>query len=250
MLGVSKSIGIAAAFPALACAALLLVGAPAFSQNTTQEPKSGVTPSQESEATKVVTAIDIKPGDTWVYNTYNEITGELRWTATYIITEMKEKTVIVQYSTVTPRGQHSGEELQIYDDNWNLVERTSTIKFDFPSASMGGLHFPLKVGTEWASKYRSINEKTAAIFSGTSLSKVVAREPVILRSGESYDTYKIETIEQYTSAANSKKSENKTTSWFAQDVNKYVKLIYERRVGGRLLSSDKHELVSYRRRAD
>ncbi len=62
----------------LASAAFLFTGGAALAQNATPTPQSSEPASdQQAEAGKVVTSIDVKPGDNWVYQVYNGITGEL-----------------------------------------------------------------------------------------------------------------------------------------------------------------------------
>ena len=75
----------------LASAAFLFAGGAALAQNATPTPQRTEPASdQQAEARKVVTSIDVKPGDNWVYQVYNGITGELKWTAHYTLTRLLE----------------------------------------------------------------------------------------------------------------------------------------------------------------
>ena len=235
----------------LASAAFLFALGAALAQNATPTPESSEpTADKQTEAEKVVTSIDVKPGDNWVYQVYNGITGELRWTAHYTVTEINGNTFSVAYGTEMPSGAigGGGDALNVFDNNWNIVEDYNW-KWSVPDPR-SGIILPLKVGTEWSTKYVASNKDSNVLLTATTTSRVVSWGSVKLRSGSTYDVYKIETVEHAAFSNTSNKYEFKYTEWYAPIVNRYVKWTNETRIEGRLTSIYEEDFTSYTRRTE
>jgi hypothetical protein len=235
----------------VASAAFLFTAGAALAQNATPTPQSSEPATdQKAEAEKVVTSIDVKPGDNWVYQVYNGITGELKWTAHYTVTEINGNTFSVAYGTETPNGTigGGGDALNVFDNTWNILE-DSNWKWSVPDPR-SGIVLPLKVGAEWSVKYVASNKNSNVLLTATATLRVVSKGSVTLRSGAAYDAYKIETVERATFSSTANKYEFKYTEWYAPTVNRYVKWTNETRIDGRLTSIYEENFTSYTRRSE
>ncbi|WP_407159778.1 hypothetical protein [Bradyrhizobium sp. STM 3557] len=198
----------------------------------------------------VIDKIDVRPGDRWTYQVIDDITGETKSTVVHTVTELKDKTYSVQ-STFTPYGQSVGTSaLQVFDENWNLLE--DQVWTQNPANPSTGIQLPLKLGAQWKVHLTS-NRKTPpeVHFNVDATEKVVAYEPVILKFNKTYDAFKLEVDETLTNSATpTSVVTTKTTMWFAPSVNRYVKRILESRVNDRLQSRGIELLTAYARRHD
>jgi hypothetical protein len=207
-------------------------------------------PPQDQHAPDIKTAvdkIDVKPGDRWTYQVIDDVTGDTKSTTVHTVTEIRNNTFTVQ-SIFTPYGQSvSTTTLQVFDDQWNLLEDPLWTRH--PADPSTGIKLPLKVGAEWKTKFISTRKTPPeAHLSGEAISKVLAYEPVTLRFN-TYDAFKIEVIEALTnSAAPSSNVTIKSTMWFAPSVSRYVKRITEARINDRLQSRNIELLTAYTRR--
>jgi hypothetical protein len=203
---------------------------------------------QDTAAAPVVDKIDVRPGDRWTYQVIDDITGETKSTVVHTVTEIKDKTYSVQ-SSFTPYGQNvSNSTLQVFDEQWNLLE--DQVWTQNPANPSTGIRLPLKVGAEWKVHLTS-NRKSPpeARFSIDATAKAVAYEPVILKFNKTYDAFKLEVDETVTNSATpSSIVTTKTTMWFAPSVDRYVKRIVETRVNDRLQSRMIEILTAYARR--
>lgn len=127
--------------PVLAGAALLAGAAAALAQPAAQPPvpvqkapSPTVSPpaaterkpdpaAQTAGAAPLVTALDVKPGDRWVYDVYDDITGDFKLTSIQTVSEVKDKSYSLLISGSLTVPQVSGAPvLSIYDAGWNLLE--------------------------------------------------------------------------------------------------------------------------------
>jgi hypothetical protein len=197
-----------------------------------------------------VDKIDVRPGDRWTYQVIDDVTGETKSTAVHTVTEIRDKSYSVQ-SAFTPYGQSvANTSLQVFDENWNLLEdQVWTRK---PAEPSTGIRLPLKVGAQWKTHLTSTRKNPPeAHFSADAITRVVAYEPVILKFNKTYDAFKLETNEAVTNSASPSSAITiKTTMWFAPSVNRYVKRVTESRINDRLQSRNVELLTAYARRHD
>lgn len=210
-------------------------------------------PVQDQDAgnpAPVLDKIDVKPGDRWSYQVIDDVTGETKSNTVHTLTEIRDKTYSVQ-SAFTRYGQNATTtSLQIFDENWNLLEdQTWSRKPADPST---GIHLPLKVGAQWKTHSNLIRKSPPeSHFRVDAVTTVLAYEPVLLKFNKTYDAFKLETNETLSSTASpSQVVTIKVTTWFAPSVNRYVKRITESRVNDRLQSRNIELLTAYARRHD
>jgi hypothetical protein len=226
------------------------IGAHAEEAPDSDRAKQAASDQAAVESAPVVDKIDVKPGDRWTYQVIDDVTGETKSTAVHTVTEIKDKTYSVQ-SSFTPYGQSvSNTTLQIFDEDWNLVE--DALWSNKPANPSTGIRLPLKLGAQWTT-HLITNRKTPpdAHFNVDATTKVLAYEPVILKFNKTYDAFKLEIDETLTNSANpSSVVTIKATLWYAPSVNRYVKRIVESRVNDRLQSRGIEILTAYARRHD
>jgi ABC-type glycerol-3-phosphate transport system substrate-binding protein len=61
----------------------------------------------------------VLPGDRWVYEVTDEITGDIKATTTIVVVDVSEKEINTRWSA---RGA-TGAPQVVFDDNWRQVER-------------------------------------------------------------------------------------------------------------------------------
>lgn len=168
----------------------------------------------------------------------------------HTVTELRGKTYSVQ-SAYTPYGQNAtNTSLQIFDDNWNLLE--DSLWLHKPANPVTGTQLPLKLGAQWKVHLTTTRKMPPeSHFTTDAITKVVAYEPVILKFNKTYDAFKLEINEAMSNSANPASTiTTRTTLWFAPSVNRYVKRIYETRINDRLQSRTIEMLTAYARRHD
>lgn len=197
----------------------------------------------------MVDKLDVRPGDRWIYETIDDITGETKSTTVHAVTEIRGKTYSVQ-SAYTPYGKNfTNTVLQVFDETWNLVE--DPIWTRKPADPATGIRLPLKIGAQWKTHFTSTRRNPDANVSLDAVTRVVAYEPVMLKFNKNYDAFKLEINEAPTNSGTSSSFvTTKITMWFAPSVNRYVKRIVETRVNDRLQSRNIELLSAYTRRHD
>ncbi len=228
------------------------VGAHAAEGADSNQAKKPAQDQGAASATPVLDKIDVKPGDRWTYQVIDDVTGETKSTAVHTVTEIRDKSYSVQ-SAFTPFGQSvASTSLQIFDENWNLLEdQVWTRK---PADPLTGIRLPLKVGDQWKTHLTSTRKTPPETqFSADAITSVVGYEPVILKFNKTYDAYKLEINEALTNTSSSGASQPSVltihvTMWFAPSVNRYVKRIVETRINDRLQARNVELLTAYTRR--
>jgi hypothetical protein len=215
-------------------------------------------PAQDQGAASsapVIDKVDVKPGDRWSYQVVDDITGETKATTVHTLTEIRDKSYSVQ-SAFTAFGQSvATTSLQVFDDNWNLLEDTAWTRK--PADPVTGIRLPLKVGAQWKTHFTSVRKTPPETqFQTDANIRVVGYEPVILKFNKTYDAFKLEINEALTNSAATSTAAPpsvvtiKVTMWYAPSVNRYVKRITEMRVNDRLQSRSIELLTAYARRHD
>ena len=124
-------------------------------------------------------------GDHWTYDVHDEITGELKFSTTNIITDLTPTEVAIRVQSPS----FAGPGIYIYDRNWDL--KNSPIWRVSPNDGTG-VKLPLNVGSAWKFQNNAIYSARGTTFKNVGSSKVVARESVTTDAG-AFDTFKIET---------------------------------------------------------
>jgi hypothetical protein len=205
-------------------------------------------PAAAQSAPETVESIDVKPGDRWTYHLYDDITGEFKSTQGFTVTEVRDGTFTVQATGTPANSTQTTKSLYVFDDKWNLLQ--DAVWKRTPGSPSSGLRIPLEVGAQWETK-TTIAKHDPEVNSETfATSKVTGRETVALRSGASYEVFRIEVVERESSPGAFDVHENKWSIWFAPAVNRYVMRTLESRTNGRLSGKYTEFLVSYTRRKE
>jgi hypothetical protein len=235
------------AFPAL----LVISACAAHAQAQTQ-------PDAASTAPPAVKSIDVKKGDQWTYEYRDELTGEIKYTVSYVVSDLTDDEIDVRFKSKATSSNAEITVLETYDRWWR---KTEAPKYTFKkSLESTGIPDNLTVGKEWSYDYEAHSVDSPVNFKWAGHGEVVAWEKVTLPSGKAFDAYKIEYHEATTHAASNqiqivsaatpgeRKSETTIVEWYAPSVNRFVKRSYESRQNGKMMDSGSEVLTAYSRR--
>lgn len=184
---------------------------------------------------------DVQTGDHWTYQVRDDITGDIKSTTTYTVTDTSASEVSIRFSLL-------GNPIvgyQTFDRNWNLTN--NGIWRLIPNDGTG-IRPPLAVGKSWSFKNTALNTKAGNSLKRSGTAKVVAQESVTTSAG-TFDTFKIETTLQEDNAADAtKKLLLVQQTWYAPAIDHWVKRSSVTRSDGRVRDRNTMELVEYGRR--
>jgi hypothetical protein len=179
-------------------------------------------------------------GDHWTYESHDEITGELKYTSTTVITDVTPNEIAV-------RVEFPGYPASffVYDHSWNL-KNSPTWKYT-PSDGTG-IKLPLTVGSAWKFQGDDLYSARGVSFRRSGSSKVVGEESITTGAG-TFDTFKIETSINLRNVNDPTKTAQAIgTTWYAPSVDHWVKRTSKQSSNGHVDSSSRVELVEYGRR--
>jgi hypothetical protein len=180
-------------------------------------------------------------GDQWTYEVRDEITGELKFSTTTIITDVTPTEIALRAQSPS----FAGPGVYIYDRSWNL--KNSPIWRESPNDGLG-VKLPLNVGNTWKFQSDAIYSPRGTTFRNSGTSKVVGQESVTTGAG-TFDTFKIETTVNGRNASDpTKRFELQTTTWYAPSIDHWVKRTSKSSFNGRVDADTSMELVDYGRR--
>ena len=190
---------------------------------------------------QVADVAGVLPGDRWVYELKDEITGDLKSTTTVVVLDVSDKEINTRFSI---RGAARPQQI-VFDRGWSRID-DSVWKFQ-PSDGTG-IQAPLQIGREWRFENKATHFQNGTAVSTTGQSKVVAEEKITTSAG-TFDTFKIEiTMRQINSNDQTKAAQVTTALWYAPTVNRWVRKTYSVKIEGRLRDSHTEELVDYSRK--
>jgi hypothetical protein len=133
----------------------------------------------------------------------------------------------------------------VYDKSWNIL-RDGANRYSPNSGT--GIQSPLKRNAEWKATADEINGNNGNAWKIAVSSRVTGQESVTTKAG-TFDTYAIETMQAIRNAKNpAANSQITIRTWFAPDVNHWVRRNFVRRVGGLIVGNETMELVEYGRK--
>ena len=198
--------------------------------------------SAAAAPSSVVPMEEPQPGDRWIYEIHDEITGEKLATREVVITEVTPTDISARFRLV---GTANNEGFTIYDRSWN-VKTNQPWKYSPNDGT--GVRLPLAAGKSWALKSTDTNSTAGVSFKRSGTVKVVAQESVTTRAG-TFDTFKIETSYQSQNANDpTKKAQVMIQIWYAPLIDHWVKRSFVSRSDGRVRERSTVELVEYGRR--
>jgi hypothetical protein len=181
------------------------------------------------------------PGDHWTYEVHDEITGNLKFTTTNLITDLTATEISIR----TENLGLPGIGFLVYDRNWNL-KSNPTWKYSPNDGT--GVKIPAKSGATWKFQSNDLSAQRGVSFKRSGSSKIVAEESITTAAG-TFNTFKIETSIIARNANDpTKKFEFAMTTWYAPQVNHWVKRISKTLSDGHVSENTAYELVEYGRR--
>jgi hypothetical protein len=182
----------------------------------------------------------VLPGDRWVYEVTDEITGDIKQTTTVVVLDVSEKEINTRVSI---RGANPRQI--VFDRGWSRIDDSS---WKFTPSDGTGIKMPLQVGRDWRFDSKATSFQSGTAMSVNGQSKVVGAEKLTTSAG-TFDTFKIETTARQINANDQTKSSTLTaTLWYAPSVNRWVRKTYKLQVEGRLRESQTEELTDYSRK--
>jgi hypothetical protein len=180
-------------------------------------------------------------GDQWTYEVRDEITGELKFSTTTLVTDVTPTEVALRAQSPS----FAGPAVYIYDRSWNL--KSSPVWRLSPNDG-SGVKLPLNVGNTWKFQSDAIYSPRGTTFKNSGSSKVVGQESITTSAG-TFDAFKIETTVNGRNASDpTKRFESQTTTWYAPSIDHWVKRISKSSFNGRVDADTSMELVDYGRR--
>lgn len=183
----------------------------------------------------------VLPGDRWVYEVTDEITGDIKLTRTVVVLDVSEKEINTRVST---RGPANPRQV-VFDRSWSRIDDNV---WKYTPSDGTGIKLPLQVGQDWRFQNKGTNFQngTAIAFSGQS--RVIGMEKLTTSAG-TFETFKIETTVRQVNANDQTKAATLTsTLWYAPSVNRWVRKTYKLQAEGRVRDSETEELTDYSRK--
>jgi len=183
----------------------------------------------------------VLPGDRWVYEVKDEITGDVKETTTVVVLDVSNKEINTRVST---RGIQRARQV-VFDPGWNRIDDSV---WKYRPSDGTGVRTPLDVGKEWRFESKATHFQYGTAISITGQSKVVGAEKITTSAG-TFDTFKIDTtLRQINSNDQTKASTVTATLWYAPSINRWVRKTYRTQIEGRLRDSHTEELTDYSRK--
>jgi hypothetical protein len=184
----------------------------------------------------------VLPGDRWVYELTDDITGDIKEVTTIVVIDVSENEINTRFSG---RGSTIPPRLIVFDRNWNRIDDSI---YKFRPSDGTGIQLPLQVGKEWRFESRATHFGNGTALSTTGQSKVTGREKVTTSAG-TFDTFKVETAMRHVNANDQTKGSTGTSVlWYAPSINRWVRRTSKVQAEGRLRQSLTEELVDYSRK--
>jgi hypothetical protein len=221
---------------------LLTWGAIASAQPSTPEtPPSNGEASPPANAEPSTSMEQPLPGDHWSYEVRDAITGVLKYTTTFTITDVTPAEIAVRGEALG----NPGTGFFVYDHFWNLKKSPL---WQYSPNDGSGIKLPLNPGSTWKFQNDQLNVQHGASFRRSGTSKVVAQESVTTNAG-TFDTFKIETSINTRNVNDPTRSGSSTvTTWYAPSIDHWVKQVEDAKSNGHVVQSTSVELVDYGRR--
>lgn len=183
----------------------------------------------------------VMPGDRWVYEVKDEITGDVKATTTVVVVDVSDKEI---QTRIFFRGAENPRQV-IFDRAWNRVDDDI---WKFRPSDGSGIQIPLQVGKEWRFENKATHFQIGTAINRAGRSKVVGKETITTSAG-TFDAFKIETtMRQMNSRDQTKAATVSATFWYAPSVNRWVRKTYKLQREGRLRESLTEELTDYSRK--
>jgi hypothetical protein len=184
--------------------------------------------------------------DLWIYDTKNEVTGLPAEGYTEMVTEVSAKEVVVNRTFREPVRRWPQNYIVTYDHDWDVIDR---FDYKFKPNDGLGVRMPFSVGKTWQAEFDAQNlHTTRRVYRGTSSSKVVAQETITTDAG-TFDTFKIEQQARWLDPLDPARMwEFQIVSWFAPQINHWVRRTNLIKFEKRLRDNTTEELADFNRK--
>jgi DUF3108-like len=183
----------------------------------------------------------VLPGDRWVYEVTDEMTGDVKSTTTVVVLDVSEAEIHTRVST---RGA-AGPRQIVFDRSWNRIDDSV---WKYRPSDGPGVRMPLQVGKDWRFENKATHFQNGTAVSNSGQSKVVGKESITTSAG-TFDTFKIESTTRQVNSNDQTKAATVTAAlWYAPSVNRWVRKTYKLQLEGRLRDSQTEELTDYSRK--
>jgi hypothetical protein len=184
--------------------------------------------------------------DLWIYDTKNEVTGLPAEGYTEMVAQVSPKEFLVNRTYREPVFRWPQNSIVTYDHDWDVID-----KYDWKFKPNDGLgvRLPLSVGKTWQAEFDAQDlHTTRRIYRGTSSSKVVAQEATTTDAG-TFDTFKIEQQARWLDPLDPARMwEFQIVSWFAPQINHWVRRTTLIKFEKRLRDHTTEELADFHRK--
>jgi hypothetical protein len=222
-------------------AAFLAICLVATSASAQQAPTTDPSANKAETTQAVVAMEEPRPGDHWIYEIRDEITGGITATRENVVTEVTPTEISVRFKTVGT----NNEGFNVYDRSWNVVEARP---WRYSPHDGTGIQSPLAVGKTWPVRTNNINSANGNVWKRSGTSKVVGQESVTTKAG-TFDTFKIETTFTGRNVNNpTLKNEVISLTWYAPAIDHWVRRTFVSRANKHLQISNMIELIEYGRK--
>jgi hypothetical protein len=200
--------------------------------------------ANKAETTQAVVAMEEpRPGDRWVYEIRDEITGAITATRENVVTEVTPTTISVRGKKLGANNNEDG--FVVYDRSWNVVEAAP---WRYSPHDGSGIQSPLAVGRTWPVQTNNINSANGNVWKRSGTSKVTGQESITNKAG-TFDTFKIETMFTGTNINNpTLKNEVISLTWYAPAIDHWVRRTFVSKANKHLQISNVIELIEYGRK--
>lgn len=184
---------------------------------------------------------DVRVGDRWVYETRDDLTGEVRDTITVAVIDVTETEISTRHS------RKPGERPRsvIYNRYWARID-DNVWRFN-PNDQLP-FKPDLAVGQSWQIRLSARNMRSGTILNAKGTARVTGAESIRTAAG----TFDVLRVESETEQAQGRDagiiSYSKLTFWYAPDIARWVRKTTEIRRDGRIRDKVTENLTSYERK--
>lgn len=226
-------------FRIIAAAVLILFADMAFAAEN--GPSASVpTDSQPPLSHPSVIMHPVATGDFWSYEVKDEISGNVIYTRTIVVTDVTKNAIAARFNAPRP-GQFGSIE---FDNLWNIV--TSNAAKYSPNDGTG-VHLPLKPEARWNFS-SDVTYANGTVVKRVGASRMTGAETITTKAG-SFETALIETsFATRNPVEPTRKMETSIRTWYSTDINHWVKRATVVKKNGLVYESETIELVDYGRK--
>jgi hypothetical protein len=185
-------------------------------------------------------------GDLWIYETKNEVTGFPAEGYTEMVAQVSPNEFVINRTFREPVARWPQSYIVTYNHDWDIIDN---FDWKFKPSNGLGVRMPLSVGKTWQAEVDAKNlHTTRRTYRGTSSSKVVSQETTTTDAG-TFDTFKIEQQARFLDTNDPARMwEFQIVSWFAPQMNHWVRRTIMSKFEKRLRDNTTEELADFVRK--